>query len=685
MDNFEKIGNVTLDLTNYKGTDVYSDGDIEDEILDIVKNNPVSDYQKIIETRRSWPVFYHLSDKRENIVDWLDIEKTHKVLEVGSGCGAVTGVLSRRAGEVTCVDLSKRRSLINAWRHRDCDNITIAVGNFNDIEPALPADFDYIMLIGVFEYGMCYIPGENPFVTFLEIIKKHLKPGGRVVIAIENRLGLKYFAGFREDHLGTFFSGIEDYDGDSKVRTFSRPALEKLFGAAGFEEYSFFYPYPDYKFPFSIWSDARMPRAGELNMNDFNPDRDRISLFDETKAVNSIAQDGLFPVFSNSYLCVLGPRPYADYVRFSYNRTEEYAIRTTVHAGTDPLVIKTPVMPEASEHIRRLAKSYEQLSLRYTGSALKIAPVRVTEQGDPRAEFEFIRGVTLESEFDELVRKGDREGFKELYERYVGRIGYNKAYPYSDTDLVFANIIDDGSSWYLIDYEWAEPVRTDPSQTGLRALWCYMLERDFRCFEGLDFLKELTGADDRRIEAFRAKEKAFQERVTGGRYSVEQIKTLMGNGKLNFKDLALELKSEQKEWYPQLYFNRGQGFSETDSLFVKDAYFLGDTIRFEAEFTGDVVDLRLDPSMEPGIVCIDELTINGNPFPLVIRKTVEANGRSLKGRVPGFCFDTADPNIVLHLAKTGLKPVNSFHVSYRFSRVPESMASDLLQNIKRIF
>ena len=76
------------------------------------------------------------------------------VLEVGSGCGAITGALSRKAGSVTCVDLSKKRSLINAYRHSESENVTIHIGNFTDVEPDLPADYDYICLIGVFEYGL---------------------------------------------------------------------------------------------------------------------------------------------------------------------------------------------------------------------------------------------------------------------------------------------------------------------------------------------------------------------------------------------------------------------------------------------------------------------------------------------------------------------------------------------------
>ena len=125
----------------------------------------------------------------------LPIKKTDKVLEVGSGCGAITGALSRKAGSVTCVDLSKKRSLINAYRHSESENVTIHIGNFTDVEPDLPADYDYICLIGVFEYGQAYIGGSTPYEDFLKILQKHLAPGGRIVIAIENKYGLKYFAG----------------------------------------------------------------------------------------------------------------------------------------------------------------------------------------------------------------------------------------------------------------------------------------------------------------------------------------------------------------------------------------------------------------------------------------------------------------------------------------------------------
>ena len=139
----EKIGNVVLDYSHYPEQDFYCDGASEDALLELVKTIPPREYPQEIYKAASWEVLYHLSDLRENIVGWLPVDKSMKVLEIGSGCGAITGSLAQKAGSVTCVDLSKKRSLINAYRHQDCDNVTIHVGNFSDIEPDLPVWKDY--------------------------------------------------------------------------------------------------------------------------------------------------------------------------------------------------------------------------------------------------------------------------------------------------------------------------------------------------------------------------------------------------------------------------------------------------------------------------------------------------------------------------------------------------------------
>lgn len=173
-----RIGEVTIEDEFYPGRDLYSDGDVEEELLEIAMSTEEGGIDSVIAERKSWPVMYHFSPVRENILEWYPVNESDKVLEIGAGCGAVTGALAKRAGSVTCVDLSKRRSLVNAWRHRDFGNITIKLGNFEDVEKVLDRDYTLITLIGVFEYACGYVDGPTPYVDFLKKISEHLAPGG---------------------------------------------------------------------------------------------------------------------------------------------------------------------------------------------------------------------------------------------------------------------------------------------------------------------------------------------------------------------------------------------------------------------------------------------------------------------------------------------------------------------------
>ena len=297
----ERIGNVVMNYDYYSGEDLYSDGDVENTLLEIVKNHDKSEFPEIIVEAKSWPILYHLSEVRTNIINWYPFEKNARVLEVGAGCGAITGAIAEKVEKVTAIDLSKRRSMINAYRNRDKDNIEIMVGNFNDIAAGLEEKFDYITLIGVLEYGELYIPEKDAYHAFLKKIAGLLKPNGKVLIAIENQLGLKYFAGCREDHVGKYFEGIEGYRTTSGVKTFSKKVLKTLIEESGFSDVWFAYPYPDYKLPTTIYTDEFLPVKGELVDNIRNFDADRMVFFEETKVWDTLLDAGLFQEFSNSF------------------------------------------------------------------------------------------------------------------------------------------------------------------------------------------------------------------------------------------------------------------------------------------------------------------------------------------------------------------------------------------------
>lgn len=92
----------------YSGDDLYSDGDIEDKIISIIAQKPDTDYEEIISYNYSWPVFYHLTRIRQNLLNWYPIDKNSDVLEIGCGMGAITELLCKKAKNVTAVELSKK-------------------------------------------------------------------------------------------------------------------------------------------------------------------------------------------------------------------------------------------------------------------------------------------------------------------------------------------------------------------------------------------------------------------------------------------------------------------------------------------------------------------------------------------------------------------------------------------------
>lgn len=219
-----------FNLDFYKGSDLYSDGNIEKEILDYTEKYAESEFDRIFENDIRWPVFYHLTEIRKNILNWYPMKKDASVLEIGAGMGAVTSVLCEKAKKVTCVELSKQRATAIANRNKLRENLEIIVGNLNDVQ--FSEKFDYITLIGVFEYAPLYTNSKDPFFDFLKQIKQFLKPDGKILMAIENKLGMKYFAGAPEDHTNIKYDGIMGYANKESVQTFGKQELKNLLNEA---------------------------------------------------------------------------------------------------------------------------------------------------------------------------------------------------------------------------------------------------------------------------------------------------------------------------------------------------------------------------------------------------------------------------------------------------------------------
>lgn len=678
----EEIGRVTLDYRFYPGEDLYSDGAIEDEILAIVRDSAKVEYPAVIERKKSWPILYHLSSLRGNIVDWLPIQPADKVLEIGSGCGAVTDKLSQKAGRVTCVELSAKRSQINAWRNQDRDNIEIFVGNFSDIEPVLADDYDYICMIGAFEYGQSYIHTETPYEDFLKIMMKHVKKDGRIIIAIENKFGLKYWAGCKEDHSGVYFDGLEGYPDGGSARTFTRRGLERIFKSCGVSDYSFYYPYPDYKFPTVLFSDKRLPNQGELTSNLRNFDRDRMVLFNEKYVFDEIIQDQAFDLFSNSYLAVLGRALEISYVKYSNDRAREYELRTEIRdTPVGKIVRKVPMNEEARLHIKEMERFYRLLCDRYEGSGLSINPCRLSEDG-AYAEFPYEQGETLEELLDKCLLKDDLDEFYRLFDRYLQLISYGEEKEAADYDLIFANILVDGSKWTVIDYEWTVERQVPTSEIAFRAVYCYVLEEEKRNKINLDLILDKLNVSQNQAEYYQEKERQFQKQVTGKQKSMGELRAQMGTYSVDPKVLMERHLQKILDERIQIYYDRGGGFKEEDSFYMPDVYVDENYLEAEIPADGNVRNLRIDPADRSCVVKIHQLTLNGVEISLQ-KKNLETNGKMIKSGC--YVFAVSDPNLVIHLPAELMRGENKLAVRMEVSPVSAELAQDMAGAVKKFF
>lgn len=284
----------------YIGQDTYCDGEVEKDIIKYLDQYGEENYQEIFKQDIRWPIFYHITPIRKNILNWYPFKENSEVLEIGAGMGAITRVLCDKAKQVTSVELSKQRASAIEKRCQDKENLELIVGNFNDIK--FDKKFDYITLIGVLEYAALYTNTENPFHDFLVKIKSLLKEDGKLLIAIENQYGMKYFSGVAEDHTGKIYDGIIGYDNPKGIRTFGKEELKDILAEAGFAHTKFYYPMPDYKLPNIIFSDEYLPR--EESLSEYHPylsEEGAHVEYDEKRAYLDVIKNKKFDFFANSF------------------------------------------------------------------------------------------------------------------------------------------------------------------------------------------------------------------------------------------------------------------------------------------------------------------------------------------------------------------------------------------------
>lgn len=454
----------------------YSDGrEAEERLLAVVRGaTDLSDGSpELASFVRDWPTLYHLGARRANLLRPLAALLKGDVLEVGAGCGALSRFLGENGGSIVALEPSLRRATIAAARCRGLANVAVVADRLEEFPGG--AAFDAITLIGVLEYARRFSTLADPVQALLEAVRGRLRPGGVLVLAIENQLGLKYLAGYPEDHVGQPLFGVNDLYGADTAVTFGRIELTARLAAAGFANTELFVPLPDYKVPTSVVTPVGLRDAGcrtvlaslAADSASADPQAPGVPLFSLPMAWPVAVRNGLLPDLANSFLLVARPGPPA----------EPEPGLLAVHYTSDrrsPFRTETRIVREGSGvSVRRRLLSPTVPAAR-SGSMVRHRPV----------DEELVEGRLVA---EDVVRAGSRRGWTlddlaAPFAAWFARLSLEAgvASPASVRDLVAGRFLDatpfnlvrrsDGSLRF-IDQEWTAPEEIELGWLVFRALF----------------------------------------------------------------------------------------------------------------------------------------------------------------------------------------------------------------------
>jgi GT2 family glycosyltransferase/SAM-dependent methyltransferase len=429
----------------------YSDGDsTEDYLVQVLESaSDVSSTSAELESHiRDWPSEYHLRALRANLLRPFEFAGGGPVLELGCGFGAITRYLGERGFAVDAVEGSLRRARGARARCRDLDRVEIAVADFNTL--ALPGrHYRLALLVGVLEYAAMFTDGalspDDAAATLLGRLADSIADDGVVLVAIENRFGLKYLLGANEDHAGVPYVGIHGYPGITHVRTWSRERLEVMAREAGFEALEFYYPFPDYKLPTLQLREGYVrgdPWAWShlLRMRSRDGATPMQAPIDEAMFWEAAVGNGSLGDFANSFCLLLSRSACAIQAAGGFDfahmpeavRGRSRSVMTRKASGVDR-VVKSPIDPQ--------------------GEAVRVGPIRQQLGQEP-----YLRGPLLATEWLRCLRvHADAGVFDDALRRYHEWLRERLRDPANANrlDMIPSNIIvDEAGEYHFFDDEW---------------------------------------------------------------------------------------------------------------------------------------------------------------------------------------------------------------------------------------
>ena len=461
----------------------YADG-AEGELLELfgtVEDRRVGS-EELAAAIRDWPTAYHLAPERAALLAPLAIGPRDRVLDVGAGSGVNTRICADRGATVTAVEGSMARAELIAHRCAGLNRVEVLCGPLDGLGDGRRGAYDVALMVGVLEYAGTGQGGGSGAAALLSGVVDALAPGGVVVLAIENRLGLKYLLGFPEDHLGLPWVGWEGYR-DGEPTTWSRRELAQMLGDAGLDAQKWLYPFPDYKLPAVVLSEEIYQRPDAADMVDQivgHPTSSEyarpVLVADGRAAHKTMVAAGLGPDVANSFLIVAAKNPEAAAGRVDENalawrvapdRRRRWAQQAVVVSSDRGLTMRRRLLAEDR------ASDFEDW----------LGQVEVSEEP-------YFTGRNLEQCLLDGAREGDADEIAELLQSWRAALAAHETsvdavsgpHPYlpADTTRILPpewldagpdNFVVTANGLKFVDREWQAAGGVDVRLAVVRGLW----------------------------------------------------------------------------------------------------------------------------------------------------------------------------------------------------------------------
>ena len=378
-----------------------------------------------------------LTQFKKNIIAWYPIRNDDSVLQVGND-EEILKELKSKTDKVTTVE------------------------NISEIKE----NYDYITLIGTFDEL-----NSEEFSDLLNLAKGHLTEKGKLLIAMKNKFGLKYWAGEKIDRASNAFEAIV------KSNHLGLNKIKEILSSLNLK-YKFYYPLPDYNFTNVIFTYENLPSKDSIDARDINfLNEEELIVFSEREAYKQIIEQdrNMFPFFSNSFFIeVSNKEKFEDirYVSYGNTRQENYRIKTVMR---DNAVYKNANNEKAVSHIENIARNinilneckincldtYESGTIvsKYLKDAVSFDEVLMEEYRKNGLE----KTIQKMKEFKTniLDRLKTEANGKTVFEKYEISIDEKLKQKLNFTkngiiDLIFQNCLVENDIIYAYDQEWYE-------------------------------------------------------------------------------------------------------------------------------------------------------------------------------------------------------------------------------------